>query len=156
MTLADYGINDLKEAIWIDVYAEYLLGDDQACLDYPTRFPTVEFELVSTLALTRVADQMRKALGYLPMLEDGGDTEGWYCFYLGLNGFVDSHVDTSIMFVVENSDSADNEQMYFIPLSEGEQRAIYKILDEQCRRYYGRSCEDLLEDARREMENENH
>ena len=39
---------------------------------------------------------------YLPMLEDGGDSEGWYDLYLGLNGYTDTHMDTSIMAVVNS------------------------------------------------------
>ena len=36
-------------------------------------------------------------------------------------------------------------------LSEEEQIAIYERLDEQCRKYLGKSCEDLLKDAEKEM-----
>ena len=45
-----------------------------------------------------------------------------------------------------------NEDYYLIDLSEDEQREIYAILDDQCKRYYEKSCADLLEEARREME----
>ena len=154
MTLADYGLSGdaLTAAIHIDTEAEYMLGDDQAYNSYPIRFPTVEFQLVATLGLSQAADAMRKAKGFLPMLEDGGDMEGWYDFYIGLNGYTETKVDTSIMFVVMNSDSPDNEDFYTIDLSEAEQRAIYNILDDQCRRYYEKSCADLLEEARLAME----
>ena len=154
MILADYGLagDALTAAIHIDTEAEYMLGDDQAYNSYPIRFPTVEFQLVATLGLSQAADAMRKAKGFLPMLEDGGDTEGWYDFYIGLNGYAETKVDTSIMFVVVNSDSPDNEDFYTIDLSEAEQRAIYNILDDQCRRYYEKSCADLLEEARLSME----
>ena len=154
MSLADFGLvgNALTAAIHIDTEAEYLSGDDQAYNDYPIRFPTVEFQLVATLGLSQAADAVRKAKGFLPMLEDGGDTEGWYDFYIGLNGFTDTNLDTSIMFVVVNSDSQDNEDCYTIDLSEAEQRAIYSILDDQCRRYYEKSCAGLLEEARLAME----
>ena len=154
MSLADFGLvgDALTAAIHIDTEAEYILGDDQAYNDYPIRFPTVEFQLVATLGLSQAADAMRKAKGFLPMLEDGGDTEGWYDFYIGLNGFTDTNLDTSIMFVVVNSDSPDNEDYYTIDLSESEQCAIYGILDDQCRRYYEKSCAGLLEEARLAME----
>ena len=154
MTLADYGLSGdaLTAAIHIDTEAEYMLGDDQAYNSYPIRFPTVEFQLVATLGLSQAADAVRRAKGFLPMLEDGGDTEGWYDFYIGLNGFTETKVDTSIMFVVVNSDSPDNEDFYTIDLSEAEQRSIYNILDDQCRRYYEKSCADLLEEARLAME----
>ena len=69
-----------------------------------------------------------------------------------MNGYTDTHMDTSIMAIVVNSDSEDNEDYYLIDLSEDEQREIYEILDEQCRLNYEKSCEDLLKEARREME----
>jgi len=154
MSLADFGLSGdtLAAAIHIDTEADYMSGDDQAYNSYPIRFPTVEFQLVATLGLSQAADAVRKAKGFLPMLEDGGDTEGWYDFYIGLNGFTDTNLDTSIMFVVVNSDSPDNEDCYTIDLSESEQRAIYGILDAQCRRYYEKSCAALLEEARLAME----
>lgn len=153
MTLADYGMSGdaLAAAIHIDTEAEYMLGDDQAYNSYPIRFPTVEFQLVATLGLSQAADAMRKAKGFLPMLEDGGDTEGWYDFYVGLNGYTETKMDTSIMFVVVNSDSPDNEDCYTIDLSEDEQRIIYNLLDSQCRRYYEKSCAKLLGEASQAM-----
>ena len=154
MSLADYDLKGeaLKKAIHIDTEAEYMLGDDQAYNCYPVRFPTVEFQLVATLELSQIADAMRKEKGLLPMLEDGGDTEGWYDFYIGLNGYTETKMDTSILFVVVNSDSPDNEDYYTIDLSEDEQSYIYGILDDQCRRYYEKSCADLLEEARLALE----
>lgn len=154
MTLADYGLagDTLSAAIHIDTETEYMVGDDQAYNSYPIRFPTVEFQLVATLELSQIADTIRKAKGFSPMLEDGGDTEGWYDFYLGLNGYTETQLDTSIMFVVVNSDSPDNEDYYTIDLSEAEQRLIYDTLDDQCRRYYEKTCADLLEEARQAME----
>ena len=154
MSLKDYGLDGecLRKAIHIDTEQEYMLGDDQAYFCYPIRFPTVEFELSATKELCEIVDTIRKEKGYLPMLEDGGDSEGWYDLYLGLNGFTDAHLDTSIMAVVVNSDSEDNEDYYLIELSEDEQKEIYTILDDQCRRYYEKSCSDLLDEAHREME----
>ena len=154
MSLKDYGLEGerLHKAIHIDTEQEYMLGDDQAYFCYPVRFPTVEFELSATTELCKIVDAIRKAKGFLPMLEDGGDGMGFYNLYLGLNGYTDSHLDTSIMAVVVNSDSEDNEDYYLIDLSEDEQREIYEILDEQCRLNYEKSCEDLLKEARREME----
>ena len=154
MSLKDYGLEGdrLRGAIHIDTDQEYMLGDDQACFYYPVRFPTVEFELVATTELCEIVDAILKEHGYAPMLEDGGDSEGWYDVYLGLNGYTDTHMDTSIMAVVVNSNSEDNEDYYLIDLSKDEQREIYSILDDQCHRYYEKSCTDLLEEARREME----
>ena len=149
MTLTEKFISD---AIRIDFGGEILYGSDQVFDTHPVRFPTVEFELAVTTELCEIVDEIRKERGYLPMLEDGGDSEGWYDVFLGLNGYTDTHMDTSIMAVVVNSDSEDNEDYYLIDLSEDEQREIYAILDDQCKRYYEKSCADLLEEARREME----
>lgn len=153
MSLADYGLKDdaLKKAIHIDTEAGYMFGDDHAYNDYPIRFPTVEFQLVATLELSLIADAMRKTNGLLPMLEDGGATEGWYDFYLGLNSDTDTRLHTSILFVVVNSDSADNENHYAIDLSEEEQKRIFAIMDDLCWRYYEKSCDELLDKARRAM-----
>ena len=154
MSLKDYRLEGerLRGAIHIDTEQEYMLGDDQAYYSYPIRFPTVEFELAATTELCEIVDAIRKEKGYPPMLEDGGDPEGFYNLYLGLNGYTDTHMDTSIMAVVVNSDSEDNEDYYLIDLSEDEQKEIYTILDDQCRRYYEKSCVELLNEARREME----
>ena len=154
MSLKDYRLEGerLRGAIHIDTEQEYMLGDDQAYYSYPIRFPTVEFELAATTELCEIVDAIRKEKGYPPMLEDGGDSEGFYNLYLGLNGYTDTHMDTSIMAVVVNSDSEDNEDYYLIDLSEDEQKEIYTILDDQCRRYYEKSCVELLNEARRAME----
>ena len=160
MSLWEYGVDRmiLEEMIRIDPQDEYRLGDDQCCLNYPERFPTVEFDLAATADLCRIADGMRARLGYKPMLGDGSndddeiDLDGWYNFTIGLNGFSSTKVDASIMFVVVNSDSEDNERTYEIDLCEGEQELIYRLLDRQCRAYFGKGCDDLLEEARQAME----
>ena len=60
-------------------------------------------------------------------------------------------MDSCIEFVVVNADSEDNEEVYTIDLTAEEQNAIYKQLDEQCRRHEGRSCEELLKEAEERM-----
>lgn len=156
MSLKDYGLEGerLRRAVYLDAMEDYQLGDDQACLNYPMRYPTVEFELVDTIELCEIVDTIRKGKGYRPVLEEGGDTSAWYSMYLGLNGYTSTGLDTSILAIVVNSDSEDNEQPYYLDLSEDEQRAIFKLLDEQCRGHYGKSCADLLEEARQAMEEE--
>jgi len=61
MSLRDYGLAelDLEKAIRIDPDVEYMLGDDQAYICYPVRFPTVEFELIDTTALCVAVDIIR-------------------------------------------------------------------------------------------------
>ena len=86
------------------------------------------------------------------MLFRSCDNEGWYDFYIGLNGYTENHMDSCIDFVVVNADSEDNEELYTIDLTLDEQNAIYARLDEQCRKYEGKSCVELLEEARKRME----
>ena len=146
-----------RDAIFIDFGAEVLFGDDQCYLDYPCRFPTVGFELMATSGLVQIADRIRKDAGFKPMhamdefTEDTCDNDGWYDFYVGLNGFTDNHMDTCIEFYVVNADSEDNEELYTIDLTTEEQNAVYARLDEQCRKYLEKSCEDLLKEAEERM-----
>ena len=152
----------VRDALFIDFGADVLYGDDQAYIDYPCRFPTVGFQLMATNGLVQIADRIRKDKGFKPMhpmdeyTDDTCDNEGWYDFHVGLNGFTETHMDTCIDFVVVNADSEDNEEMYTIDLSADEQTTIYNRLDEQCRKYLGKGCEELLAEARKEMENEAH
>lgn len=152
----------VKDEVFIDFGCEIMYGSDQAYISYPCRFPTVEFQLMATNGLSQIADRIRKDAGYKPMhpmdeyTDDTCDNEGWYDFYLGLNSFDDGHIDTCIEFCVVNADSEDNEEMYTIDLTKDEQTALYNRLDEQCRQYLGKGCEELLEEARKEMENEDH
>ena len=53
-----------------------------------------------------------------------------------------------------NADSEDNEARYFIDLTAEEQSVIYAQLDEQCKIYLGKSCEELLAEAGKELEEE--
>ena len=129
-----------------------------ASSSWPCRFPTVGFQLMATSGLTGIADRIRKDQGFRPMhpldeyTDDTCDNDGWYDFYVGLNGFADNHMDTCIEFVVVNSDSEDNEELYTIDLTSDEQAAIYTRLDEQCRKYLDKGCEELLAEARKRME----
>jgi len=69
-----------------------------------------------------------------------------------INGFADNHMDSCIEFIVVNSDSEDNEQLYTIDLTAEEQIAVYNRLDEQCRKYLDKGCEELLAEAQKRME----
>ncbi len=87
--------------------------------------------------------------------DDTCDDDGWYDFYTSINGFTDNRMGCCIEFVVVNADSEDNEEWYTIDLGEEEQMAVYNRLDEQCRKYLGKSCEELLKEAEKAMEEEN-
>ena len=152
----------VKDEVFIDFGAEVMYGSDQAYIDYSCRFPTMAFQLIATGGLTQIADRIRKNKGMKPMhpmdeyTDETCDNEGWYDFYISLNDFVDCHIDTCIEFCVVNAGSEDNEETYTIDLTKDEQVALYNRLDEQCRQYLGKGCGELLEEARKEMENEDH
>lgn len=148
----------INTEIFIDFSSELLYGEDQAYICYPVKFPTVRFQLMPTKGLIEIIDRKRYKLGFKPMYPvcDGAprdcDDGGWYDFFISLNSFNDSHMDTCIAAVVAGSDSADNEEMYTIDLSEAEQEYLYDRFDKQCRKYVGKSCEELLKEAKELME----
>ena len=85
--------------------------------------------------------------------DDTCDNDGWYDFYVGINGYAENHMDSCIEFVVVNSNSLDCEERYSIDLTtEEEQDAVFKHLNEQCQKYLGKDCLDLLAEAQRQME----
>ena len=157
MTLTEKFITD---AIQLDSGSEVMYGSDQIYEIYPCRFPTVEFQLTATDALVEVADRIRMEKGYLPMHPRDGrtdevDNDDWYDFYVGISKLPGDHqqcqLDSSISFVVVNSDSDDNEDMYTIDLTESEKKCVFDILNRQCRRYHGKDCAALLTEAEAEM-----
>lgn len=152
----------VRDEVFVDFDTDILYGSDQCYIDYPCRFPTVGFQLLMTNTLSQIADRIRKDRGFKPMhpmdefTDDACDNDGWYDFYVGINGYTKNHMDSCIEFVVVNSESEDNEQRYAIDLTSEEQDVIYTRLDEQCRRNLGKGCEELLAEARKQMEeNEN-
>ena len=157
----------INTEIFIDFDSELIYGEDQAYICCPKRFPTVRFQLKPTRGLVEIADGIRHKLGFKPMYPAQGckssdcnactdcndiDCDGWYDFFISLNGFNDSHIDTCIAVVVAGSDSPDNEDMYTIDLSEDEQKLLYNRFDEQCRKSINKSCEELLKEAEEMME----
>ena len=157
MTLTE---NFIQNAIHLDAGAEVMYGSDQIYDTYPCRFPTVEFQLMATDALVEVADRIRMEKGYLPLHPRDGrtddvDNDGWYDFYVGVSKLPGDHqqcqLDSSISFVVVNSDFDDNEDMYNINLTETEREYVYEILNRQCRRYHGKDCATLLAESEKEL-----
>mgnify|MGYP001163166385 FL=1 len=148
----------VRDEVFIDFGADNLYGSDQCYIDYPCRFPTVGFQLVATNGLSQIADRIRKDMGFKPMhpmdefTDDTCGNDGWYDFYVGINGYAQNRMDSCVEFVVVNSESDDNEQRYTIDLTTEEQDVIYACLDEQCRRYLGKGCVELLAEARKQME----
>ena len=168
MTLIECIVN---ENIFIDFEKEIIYGSDQQYVSYPSRFASVSFSLIDTKLLNRLADRIRIRSGFKPLVpaEENATEENhleknpdemtfpyaWYEFFIGLNDFTESKVDSCICFTVQDVDSPDDGESYTIDLGEDEQKFIYKRLDEQCREHLGKSCEELLAEARRRMEEDN-
>ena len=148
----------VKDEIFIDFGAEIMYGSDQAYISYPCRFATVEFQLMDTNGLSKIADRLRKDQGFRPMhpmdeyTDETCDQSGWYDFFVGINDYAENKMDSCITFVVANSDSDDEGSMYAIDLTSEEQECIYSRLDGQCREYLGKGCLELLAEAKKEME----
>ena len=142
----------ISGAIYIDVSSGYEMGSDQAYDSYPCVFPTVTFRLVETATLCQIADKIRMEAGFKPLYE-GVEEEitGWYDFTIGLNGYTPSRLDTCIMFELVNGNAPDTWERYVIDLSEEEQKLIYERLNEESIEHFGKTCEELLEEARNEM-----
>jgi len=158
MTLTEIFIAD---AVHLDTGAEVMYGADEMFDSYPVRFATVEFQLTATDALVEIADRIRIEKGYLPMYprddeNDNTDNDGWYDFYISISklpcGEQECRVDNSISFVVVNSNSEDNEDMYEIELNAYEQECVLAVLNQQCQYYLRKSCEELLKEADAEMQ----
>lgn len=136
-----------KRNIFIDTDDGYELGQDQAYDSFPIVFPVVNFELICTDALIEQADRVRRENGHHAPLDDG-----WYNFYISINGLTKTQLDNGITFTV-NSDTADDDfAAYSIDLDEAEQTAVFNRLDELCRSAFKKTCAELLDDARKEME----
>ena len=148
----------VKDEIFVDFGSDITFGSEQQNVDFPSRFPTVEFQLMATYGLSQIADRIRKDAGFKPMhpmdefTDETCDNDGWYDFYVGINGFSENRMDSSIVFYVVNADSPDNEAQYSIDLTAEEQAAIYTCLDEQFKIYLGKGCEELLAEVGKELE----
>ena len=149
----------LREIIFLDASSEYSFGTDQVCNSYPTEFATVSLPLLCTGTLTRIVDRMRTAMDRenKPMspfdyyTDAMCDQDGWYEFYVTLNTFTETKTCSCIEVIVDSSEAKDNGEVYYIDLDEYEQKALYETVDEQCKKVYKKSCEDLLKEAEEAM-----
>jgi len=145
----------MEEFIVIDFGAfedGYCFGSDEVFNSYPCVFPTVTFTLFETGMLDRLADKVCIEAGLQPMFDDRYecDLDGWYDFSIAVNGFSDTKVDAGICFERVNS-TDEGYGIHTISLTEEEQKIIFEILNEQCLKQLNKSCDDLLNEARREM-----
>ena len=148
----------MRENISLYPQAEIHYGSDEAYVTHPCHIATVGLEICAGYALQLIVDRMRKKYGFKPLEPiDGEDYDkdcdqgGEYYFYVGLNDYTDSKVDSTISVMFDNSTSPDSGGVSEIDLSEEEQIALYNRLDEEAQIVYGMSCEVLLDEARRQM-----
>ena len=111
-------------------------GWDQACVTYPTVFPTVLVPIEATNELYRLAAEERSR----SMEQD----EDVYDFFIGLNGFLPLKTDTCIEFMDYDGMS------YVIDIDDNALPEVRKVLDEQLARH-GQSVEGLLDEAMKVM-----
>lgn len=148
----------IRDHIFVDFGCEVLYGDDQVYLDYPIRFATVGFQLMSTSVLSGIVDRIRKDQGFTPLhpideyTDEMCDGDAFYDFFIDLNDCSQTKAGTCIEAAVCNSHSSDEGELYIIELTLDEQIALYNRLDEQCRQYLGKSCAELLSGAKERME----
>ena len=146
----------LKECVVVDFDADIHPGMELN--EDGNQVAIVGFELYSDYTLGLIVDRMRKELGFKPLepiddedYDECCDQDGEYYFFVNLTDAEPSKVEPSIAAMLVNSESPDNEDIYEIELTEEEQKAVYKCLDKQCREELGKSCEDLLAEAREEL-----
>ena len=109
---------------------------DQACVTYPTVFPTVLVPIEATNELYRLAAEERSR-----SMEQNEDV---YDFFIGLNGFLPLKTDTCIEFLDYDGMS------YVIDIDDDALPEVRKVLDEQLARH-GQSVEGLLDEAMKVM-----
>ena len=122
--------------IIIDGSADPSFGSDQAFVTYPTVFPTVGFQLISTDDLVSAARSL---------LSDVGSDPEDFTFYLGINGFTKSGLDNAIIAIAPDDTTVN------IPLDEAEQVEVFALLNKECLEKFGKGCDALLEEARCQM-----
>lgn len=127
--------------IFFDPNEEYLFDADEVYLTETVVYPMVEFSLPCTYGLIAAADELRKEKGHGPL------RDGWYNFYICLNGFNDTGVEDYMNVVVNDDSAEDDYACYSIDLDEEEQLNIWYRLDVLCRKHYGKGCEELLSEA---------
>lgn len=88
--------------------------------------------LKETSTLNRMADDLRKSLGYDPLFskntKNKTDEDAWYDFYICVKRGEDHIKDDYIGFTVENSTQDDDKEDYAIQLSDESSREVYKAV----------------------------
>ena len=148
----------LNNNVAVNISEEFLYNSETDFLDGKKRFPRVEFCLIASNYLCKMADELREKGNHMPLLFKDGefgkdyDPYGWYNFYYGVSGGNEYKVDKAIAFSVASDFARDDGEIYYIELSSEEQKLLYECIDKQFKMELGKSVEDILEEARKEME----
>ena len=147
----------IKENIFVDTDAEIFYGSEQMNVSFPRRFATVTIPLQCTYEMAKIVDKIRWEMGHKPMCPFGNltdadcDQEGWYDFYIGLNGLSDVLVGLCIEVYTANFEDEDDGERYSIELNDEERWNIRKRLDDECKKLIGKNCAELLKEAELDM-----
>ena len=138
-------------------------GHDQVFVTVPRVFPTVLIELENTPLLSLIADLIRikENKNLIPIgIMTGGwemdwDMEAYYQFFIGLNRFDGAdHTDSCLQFIVQNSHQEDNEELYYIDLSDEVTIFLWNLLNKKLLVKTGHDATWHLDEAERRI-NEN-
>ena len=133
------------QQIFIDPYVDIIYSESQAYVDYPRIIHDMSFELIGTSTLDKIADEIRIAEGKIPFFTgENPDLDGWYKFVVGVNDYTKTGTDNCITFIVENSSLEDDEDIYYIELSESDQTQLYERLNDECVHIYGKTLNELM------------
>lgn len=152
MSIIEYIFN---RQIKVDFDKEYMLDFDFPDPGTNEKNAKVEIDLFPTDILNKLADDTRVKNGIIP-----GDLMGYcsssrqsrgYRFTCELSDIEKYKVDPFILVEVHDSEAADDWNLFCIDLSSEEQKWLYQVLDGQFKTV-GKSCEDLLAEARKQME----
>lgn len=161
MTLTEQFIKDairIDSEAGIEYFSEEIGGGCCSC-----RVPYVQFTLMPTDELIRIADRIRHDEGLKPIRPINGniddvDYDGRYDFHVCICKTIcrkcknrDSLIDNCIAFMIKNSDAADNEEIHEITLTKSEQAAVRKTLEVQCSKRPMKPCAVLLWESETEM-----
>ena len=132
----------------IDLGSDYEPNYDVATIEGIGRVATVDYDLVITDNLIKLADEIRVAKGYEP-LWNNWNSDGWYSFYVWVEDVDGGRLHSSI-YCTANNTTDDDYAEYYIDYTEEEAKWIYEALDNAIR-YWSNDYETIethLENAR--------
>ena len=128
------------------------------------RYYTVDFQLDNTLALVDLLDNYREkgdflmdelpAKGkYLPNdpAQDRFLERPPYDCRLEINSYPEDRIEVSLRYCTTDPFETDCRVMHEITLEGSQENRILEMLNSQCQQLFGKSCEDLLAEAKKRM-----